>query len=124
MAALKFNLIVLILLSSCAVTQKPLATQIFNKADGCFILTETGATLSDPVLLDISVKEQTSTECPCKSTLLNYSVFQKMDGYENHLISGSFSPLNVVKLQLPLAVQSRLIVKNKPLVVNITCATN
>lgn len=121
---LGFSLLFVFVLSSCSVAQKQIEVNIENSASGCFSITEIKTDISHPVLLKAKVLPNSIGDCPCKSALLKYVVVQEIDGYENFLMSGTFSPLDTASLSLPLSVQAKLIVQEKPVSVEITCASN
>lgn len=124
MAALKFSLIALFTLSSCAIAQNPIKVSINNSAQGCFALEVSSFDLAEPSTFTVSVNSNASGDCPCKSSLLKYLVVQQLEDHENFLISGVFSPLGVAELILPLSAQTRLVVEDKPILVSVTCASN
>jgi hypothetical protein len=124
MAVLKYSLVTIFVLSSCAVVQKATEVKINNTVNGCFSITRLEAALADPTLIRIAVSPNSSGDCPCKSALLKYTVVQKVENHENFLMSGHFSPLGIDELTLPLSVQSRLIVQGSPVSLNVACSLN
>ena len=73
--------------------------------------------------LAISHKES-GVYCPCKSTLMHYSSFQKVDGNVSTLLSGDFNVLEKNMVTLPIAVQKQLLYKGIPIQVSVSCASN
>ena len=73
--------------------------------------------------LAISHKES-GVDCPCKSTLMHYSSFQKVDGNVSNLLSGDFNVLEKNMVTLPIAVQKQLLYKGIPIQVSVSCASN
>ncbi len=124
MVGQKFSFLAIFILSACAIAEKPAEIKVENFASGCFLF-ETGDVITkEPVQVKLNVTPNSTGDCPCKSALLKYSSIQKMEGAENQLLSGTFSPLGLTSVTLPLSVQSKLVFKEHPVLVDINCAEN
>lgn len=64
---------------------------------------------------------QSLAECGCKSALVAYTVFAKMDGYRSYIIGGKLLLAQSGTKQLPLSADPDLI-NDKPLAVSFSCA--
>jgi len=125
MAALKFSYLGALLLTGCAFASSSGTIDINNTISGCMKVT--GYSLSqknDPVIMSIELDASPPhTDCPCKSSLINYSATQTIEEQTSPRIEGNFSILEVTQIELPIAVQQRLIFKELPVSVTFSFGT-
>lgn len=126
MAALRFSVLAILFLCSCAHSQAPKNVVIESQVEGCFSFkTSALDTDKEPLLLVASINSKAETgECPCKSALMKYTAFQKKDGNIFNLLSGQFSVLGKDKIVLPIAVQKQLVFPDVPIHLSLSCAGN
>jgi hypothetical protein len=123
MAALKFSHIGALLLSACASASTPGAVGIDNTISGCIKIAESSLSQkNDPVILSIKLGAALpDDDCPCKSSLIKYSAYQTIEGERSSLLEGHFSNLGITQVELPIATQQRLIFKDSPVTVTLSC---
>ncbi len=126
MSAPKFSVLTLFLLCSCAHSQQQREIKVDSLVDGCFTLQNLLLdTTKDPVLATASIKYSTqNVDCPCKSSLIKYSVAQEKDGNTSDLLSGQISILGEENIVLPIAVQKQLIFPDTPIKLFLSCASD
>lgn len=126
MAALKFSHIGALLLSACASASPPGTFDIHNSINGCMKISDYSLLQkNDPVILHLEFEAASpDTACPCKSFLIQYSAFQKIEGQNSTLLEGNFSILGTTQIELPIATQQRLIFKDAPVTVTFSCASS
>lgn len=124
MAALRFNVLAIFLLCSCAHSQSQKDVTVESQVDGCFTFNNITLDLSkEPLLATASIKTA-NADCPCKSAVMKYTAFQKKDGNTFTLLSGQFSILGKESVALPIAVQKQLIFSDKPIHLSLSCSDN
>lgn len=123
MSAPTFSVLTLFLLCSCAHSQQQREIKVDSLVDGCFTLQNLLLdTTKDPVLGTASIKYNAeNADCPCKSSLIKYSVAQEKDGNTSDLLSGQFSILGEENIVLPIAVQQQLIFPDSPIRLSLSC---
>ena len=125
MEVLKFSLLATFFLTSCAFSDD-YGKRIVNNVEGCFSIIDSQLDLrEDLVILKLAIShKEPGVDCPCKSALMHYFSFQKMDGSVSNLLSGDFNVLEKDKVALPIAVQKQLLYKGIPIQVLVSCASN
>lgn len=101
--------------SACASAPSPGAIDIHNTIDGRMKISDYFLSQkNDPVILSIELGVTSlGKDCPCKSSLVKYSALQKkIDGQTSPLLEGKFSIFGITKIELPIAIQPRLIFKD------------
>jgi hypothetical protein len=79
----------------------------------------------EPLLLVASISPKAENkDCPCRSALMKYTVFQKKDKDIFNLLSGNFSVLGKEKIVLPVAVQKQLVFTDTPIHLSLSCSDN
>lgn len=126
MAALKFSLLAMCLLCSCAYSQHQKSVNLESLVDGCFTFTDITLDVSkEPVLATASINlKAENADCPCKSAVMKYAAFQKNEGNTFDLLSGQFSILGKESVVLPIAVQKQLIFPDNPIHLSLSCSSN
>ena len=126
MATPKFSVLALFLFCLSAHSQSQQSIKVESLIDGCFTFQNiTLDATKEPVLATASIKTKTeNTDCPCKSAVMKYSVFQKKDGNTFNLLSGQFSILGKESAVLPIAVQKELIFPDAPIYLSLSCSNN
>ena len=124
MATPKFSIFALSLLCSYAHSQPQQSVKVESLVDGCFTFSNiTLDTTKEPVLATASIKPATkNADCPCKSAVMKYSVFQKKDRNKFNLLSGQCSILGKENIVLPIAVQKHLIFPSTPINLSFFCS--
>lgn len=114
---LRFSVLVIFFLCSCAHSQPQKNIEVTNLVEGCFTLNNITLDIGkEPVLAAASINPKTANaDCPCKSAIMKYSAFQKKDGNTFNLLSGQFSILGKDSVVLPIAVQKQLIFSDAPI---------
>lgn len=123
MAAQRFKLIFILLVSSCAAANDLDAIKINNHLSACTAISKTEISTKNeiPVLrFDLEVKKPIA-ECGCKSALGYYTVHTANEAYKSYVLGGKIGLMTSGRKALPLAAEPRLINKKK-LVVDISCA--
>lgn len=126
MAASRFSIFALCLLSFCVYAQHQKNIEVESQVDDCFsfdnIAIDEGKEL---VLLNGRINlKAANANCPCKSAVMKYSAFQKKDGSSFNLLSGQFSILGKKSVTLPIAVQKQLIFPDMPIYLSLSCSDN
>lgn len=123
MAALKFSYLGAFLLSGCAFASSAGSIDINNTINGCLkIIDYSLSQNSDPVIMSIELDAASlDTSCPCKSSLIKYAAAQTIEGQTSPLIEGNFSTLGSNQINLPIAAQQRLILKDSPVTITFSC---
>ncbi len=126
MAALRFSVLAIFLLCSCAHSQAQKGVIVESQIDGCFTFNSITLDASkEPVLATASISPKTANaDCPCKSAAMKYTAFQKKDGNTFNLLSGQFSILGKESVVLPIAVQKQLIFPDMPIHLSLSCSDN
>jgi hypothetical protein len=126
MAALRFSVLAIFLLCSCAHSQPQQDVKVESLVDGCFTFSNITLDVSkEPVLATASINPKTANaNCPCKSALMKYTASQKKDGNTFNLLSGQFSVLGKESVVLPIAVQKQLIFSDAPVYLSLSCSDN
>lgn len=126
MAALRFSVLAIFLLCSCAHSQPHKDVEIESLVDGCFTFNSITVDASkEPVLAAASISTKTANaDCPCKSAAMKYTVFQRKNGNTFTLLSGQFSILGKESVVLPIAVQKQLIFPDAPIHLSLSCSDN
>lgn len=125
MEALKFSILITVLLCACAYSEQNSEIAIDDNAvKGCIKITKKSVNLGqDPIMLSLSIDPEDNLEsCPCKSSLMKYSAYQIQGEDISHLVDANFSSLGVNQISLPVAVQGRLLFQKMPIHVRISCA--
>ena len=124
MAALRYSLVLVLLLCSCAFSKQGDNIVIENNIDGCFSFTSSQLGLdNEPVILKANIgAENKNADCMCKSALFKYVAYQKNEGEINNLISGTFTTLGKSVVSFPIAVQKQLIFPKIPIHISMSCS--
>lgn len=127
MAVLKYKLytLALIFFSGCAFSTSLNTIILNNEVVGCFSLKNEKLDVSvEPVTLAVTIGSGgNGLDCPCKSALMKYSVYQELETGNSDLLSGYFSVLNKESVVLPIAVQRQLIFPDSPIRISISCSS-
>lgn len=125
MAALKFSVLTIFFLCSCAHSQHQKSVKVESLVDGCFTFNNITLDVSkEPVLATASINlKPANADCPCKSALMKYTAFQKNDGNIFELLSSQFSTLDKESVVLPIAVQKQLIIQDTAIYLSLSCAS-
>ena len=118
------NLLIALLLSSCAPSGQNENAIIESLVDGCFTLTGMQLdTSKEPVILRVIVSpENKKLDCPCKSALYKYTAFQERENETYNLMSGHFTTRGKETVLLPVSVQRQLIFSKNPVLINLACS--
>lgn len=105
----KFSIIFALWLCTSAAADEQ-NIQIKNSVDGCMKITgHSLAQENEPVILSLKLDAPANNaNCPCKSSLIQYSASQIIDGQTSPLLEGNFSILGIKQIELPIAAQQRL----------------
>lgn len=124
MAALKYSLVLVLLLCSCAFSKQGDNIVIENNIDGCFSFTSSQLSLdSEPVILKANIgTANKNADCVCRSALFKYVAYQKNEGEINNLISGTFTTIAKNAVSFPIAVQKQLIFPQIPIHISVSCS--
>lgn len=77
---------------------------------------------NDLVVLSLEFEAASAdAACPCKSSLIQYSAFQTIEGQTSPRLESNFSILGISQVELPIATQQRLIFKDSPVTVTFSC---
>lgn len=122
MAALKFSLILLLFITSCASANND-KISFDNGLEKCINfsnITLVENTKIPLLLIDLEVVEPISG-CGCKSALGEFTVTSLYDTYESYLITGKIPLLESGEKHIPISTDSTLI-KNKQLNLKLNCS--
>jgi hypothetical protein len=127
MAVLKNNILILasLFISSCAYSNSEAPFIFENKVAGCFSLVDEKLDIDkEPVTVTVSVGAGSKNlDCPCKSALMKFAAYQKLETGTSDLLSGYFTVHGKKSVVLPLAVQNQLIFPADPIRVLISCSS-
>ena len=127
MAVLKNNILILasLLVSSCAYSNSQAPVIFENIVAGCFILVDENLDVDkEPVTVTFSVGAGSKDlDCPCKSALMKFTAYQKLETGTSDLLSGYFTAHGKKSVVLPVAVQNQLIFPAVPIRVLISCSS-
>lgn len=80
---------------------------------------------NDLVVLSLEFEAASAdAACPCKSSLIQYSAFQTVEGRKSILLESNFSILGISQIKLPVATQQRLIFEDSPVTVTFSCSSS
>jgi hypothetical protein len=123
MVVRNFNLILIIIVSSCAVANDSDAIKINNQLSAC-ISVANKTIIKEGVIsvfsFDLEVKRPIA-ECGCKSALGSYAVYSSTKDYTSYIIGGKVGFMTSVRKYLPLSVEDNLINKRE-LIIEFSCA--
>ena len=123
MAERKFNLILLLLLTSCATAHESPQVTINNHLNACAEIgaLEVSAQGNIPtVSFDLKINTPIA-ECGCKSALGTFTVFAVKEDYKSHLLSGKVALMKSGTKVLPLSAEKNLLNSGK-LEIDFSCA--
>jgi hypothetical protein len=123
MAAQKFKLIVVFLVSSCAVAGNLDNIKINNQLSTCasFANAEISKEGAIPIFsFDLEVHKPIA-ECGCKSALGSYAVYSSSEEYKAYIIGGKVGFVASSRKHIPLSAEHNLI-KKRELIVEFSCA--
>lgn len=123
MVVRKFNLILIILASSCAVANDSGAIKINNQLSACISVTNKAITKEGIISVfsfDLEV-DKPIAECGCKSALGSYAVYTATKGYTSYIIGGKVGFVTSARKYLPLSAEENLINKRE-LIIKFNCA--
>lgn len=125
MAAPKYSLAAVVLLSACAVADPAPDVDIENKLAACVaISSHTLLQQGEMPVLEMQLQQHAPTaECGCKSAISRYRSDQVIDGQPSPLLAGDFTFMGRQTLRLPLAVQQQLIAEGGRVRLQIGCAS-
>ncbi len=117
MVALKYNILILILIftSSCAFADKKIEIIMENSLNDCISVKQLEPVFEKEIPF-VKVNYETIkavSNCGCKSALLSYSTNVILDGYESSLLSGKLILPKNKTFELPIATSKKLIGNNK-----------
>ena len=123
MAERKFNLISLLLLTSCATAHETPQVTINNHLKTCVDISalEVRAQGDIPTASFDLKKNKSIAECGCKSALGTFTVFVVKEDYKSHLLSGKVALMKSGKKVLPLSAEKNLL-KSGKLEIDFSCA--
>lgn len=126
MAALRFSILSVLFLCSCANSQPQENIEIDSLVNDCFVFNMIAVdTTKEPVIATGKITIQpTNVDCPCKSALMKYTATQEKNGNSFKLLSGQFTILGKETITLPIAVQKQLIFKETPINLAFSCSDN
>lgn len=119
----KFKLIVVFLVSSCAVAGNLGNIKINNQLAACasFANTEVSKEGAVPIFsFDLEVHKPIA-ECGCKSALGSYAVYSSSEEYKSYIIGGKVGFVASSRKYIPLSAEQNLI-KNHELIIEFSCA--
>jgi hypothetical protein len=123
MVVRNFNLILIIIVSSCAVANDSDAIKINNQLSAC-ISVANKTIIKEGVIsvfsFDLEVKRPIA-ECGCKSALGSYAVYSSTKDYTSYIIGGKVGFMTSARKYLPLSVEGNLINKRE-LIIEFSCA--
>jgi hypothetical protein len=124
MAVLKFSILAIFLLASCASAENLNKVTFNNQLNNCISIsnkTITNENLIPIVCFDLNIIKPIG-ECGCKSALGSYTVFLNNDDYKSFILGGKVILLKSGKKYLPITSEKSLI-NNKDILINISCST-
>jgi len=123
MAVLRFSILTVLFLCSCAHSQQLKNVEVKSNVEGCFSFKALSLDMNkEPLLIVAEIKSATANgDCPCKSAVMKYTASQNRGGEVYNLLSGQFSVLGKEKVTLPIAVQRELVFKDSPIQLSLSC---
>jgi hypothetical protein len=118
MAAQKFNLIVVFLVSSCAVAGNVDNINLNNQLSACTSLANTEISKEGEIPIfsfDLEVHKPIA-ECGCKSALGSYAVYTSSEEYKSYIIGGKIGFVASSRKYVPLSAEKNLIQKRELIV--------
>jgi hypothetical protein len=118
-----FNLILIVLVSSCAIANESDVIKINNQLSACISVANKAITKEGMISVfsfDLEV-EKPIAECGCKSTLGSYAVYSSTKDYASYIIGGKVGFMTSARKYLPLSVEESLINKGE-LIIEFSCA--
>jgi hypothetical protein len=123
MVVRNFNLILIILVSSCAIANESDVIRINNQLSACISVANKAITKEGIISVfsfDLEV-EKPIAECGCKSALGSYAVYSSTKDYTSYIIGGKVGFMTSARKYLPLSVEENLINKRE-LIIEFSCA--
>lgn len=124
MAALKYSLLYIVVLTSCA-TAESYKVDIENSLSKCILIESSKLNLEEEIP-SISLYYKTISQtgaCGCKSALNSYSSYLNIDGNKSFLLTSKFTFIGSTSVNIPLSAQRKVLGNYSTFNLVIDCAT-